>query len=103
MAELLPVLGDGAGRHNAEAAVEWAIGAFLPVALAYALGRLRGVSEAVEIIGTTRANVLRWSNGTGRLDFPAPVITLACGPHWDRGALADFASKLNDRSVVSSA
>lgn len=101
--DLLPVLGDGAGRHNAEAAVTWALDILAPLVLAWTVertvGKLAGVSEAASIVGTTRANVLRWSNGHGRTDFPAPVLTLSCGPHWADGALYDFA-KENERSVL---
>lgn len=89
--DLLPVLGDGAGRHNAEAAVSWAIERFLPLVVFETVDRLAGVSEAATIVGTTRANVLRWSNRQGRVDFPEPVLTLACGPHWDETALKRFA------------
>lgn len=90
--DVLPRLGDGATREHAEQAVTWAIQRFLPPVVETAVDRLVGVNEAAEIVGTTRANVLRWSNGQGRTDFPEPALTLSCGAHWDRTALKRFAA-----------
>lgn len=113
--EVLPRLGDGATRQTAESAVtwalEWAATRFAQVLPAVRVevaesesaaradlvsrgsaDRLVGVSEAASILQTSRANVLRWSNGSGRTDFPEPIVTLGCGAHWDREELERYAS-----------
>lgn len=95
--DVLPRLGDGATREHAEQAVAWALDRVGSMMVEWVttqvVGNLVGVNEAAEIVGTTRANVLRWSNGQGRTDFPEPALTLSCGAHWDRKALKRFAVK----------
>jgi predicted DNA-binding transcriptional regulator AlpA len=80
--EVLSLLGDGGTTDHARAVVAWVVNRFPPVAGDCVPTDLVGVNEVASILGTSRANVLRWSNGQGRTDFPRPVFILACGPHW---------------------
>ena len=88
--EVLPLLGDGGTSDHARAAVDWAIARFLPLIVETSVGRLAGMCEVIEMTGQTRAQILRWSNGQGRTDFPDPVLSLRCGKHWDRRAIERF-------------
>lgn len=101
--DVLPRLGDGGTREHAEVAVTWALDRLAPRIIEWVtqrvVGRLVGVNEAAKMIGSTRAEVLRWSNGQGRTDFPAHVLSLDCGKHWDAAVLERFAQ---DQVVESS-
>jgi hypothetical protein len=99
--EVLPLLGDGGSMEEAQTLVSWAMERFLPTVGERVLVDLVGVNEAADQIGTSRANVLRWSNGQGRTDFPEPVLTLACGPHWSRSTLAGWVPTSQDHSVIT--
>lgn len=82
--EVCPLLGDGGTMDHARAAVAWAIERFTPVVVERSVTDLIGVNEVAALVGTSRAQVLRWANGQGRIDFPDPVIQLGCGAHWSR-------------------
>lgn len=96
MREVLPLLGDGGTSDHARAAVDWAIARFLSLVVETSVGRLVGMGEVIELTGTTRAQILRWSNGEGRTDFPDPVLSLRCGNHWDRRVVEKFMARLSD-------
>jgi hypothetical protein len=104
--EVCSALGDGGTMDHARAAVDWAYRRFgslmetesarvrsaqvegvSPALIERTLADLVSVKEAAGIVGTTRANIMRWSNRHGRTDFPAPVLVLDCGPHWSRATL----------------
>lgn len=95
--EVCSVLGDGGTMDHARAAVAWAMKRFGPLLEAPAarvervpaalIADLVGEKEAAGIVGTTRANIKRWSNGQGRTDMPDPVLVLDCGPHWSGATL----------------
>lgn len=95
--EVCSVLGDGGTMDHARAAVAWAMRRFGPLLEAPAarvervpaalIADLVGEKEAAGIVGTTRANIKRWSNGQGRTDMPDPVLVLDCGPHWSGATL----------------
>jgi hypothetical protein len=80
--DLVGRLGDGGTTDHARAAVAWAIDTFVPIIVERVVADLRGVNEVAGLLSTSRAQVLRWANQQGRTDFPAPVLQLACGPHW---------------------
>lgn len=94
------MLGDGGTTDVARRAVDWAIERFPLMMAERTLAELVGVNEAAGLLETSRANVLRWSNGQGRTDMPDPVLTLACGPHWSVATLAEWASVDQDHSVA---
>jgi hypothetical protein len=98
--EVLPLLGDGGTTDVARRAVDWAIERFLPMVGERVVTELAGVNEVAGLLGTSRANVLRWSNGQGRTDMPAPVLTLSCGPHWSRSTLAAWVPADQDHQPV---
>lgn len=95
--EVCSVLGDGGTMDHARAAVDWAMRRFGPLLEAPAarvervpaalIADLVGEKEAAGIVGTTRANIKRWSNGQGRTDMPDPVLVLDCGKHWSGATL----------------
>lgn len=114
--EVCSVLGDGGTMDHARAAVAWAMGRFGPLMEATAaratraqaghierfspaliervLGDLVDVKGAASIVGTTRANIMRWSNHQGRTDMPDPVLVLDCGPHWSGATLQRWVDKM---------
>lgn len=104
--EVCSVLGDGGTMDHARAAVAWAMrrfgplleapaaraervrpGVLVPTNTELVLADLVDVKGAAGIVGTTRANIMRWSNGQGRTDFPDPVLVLDCGKHWSGATL----------------
>lgn len=95
--EVCSVLGDGGTMDHARAAVAWAMRRFGPLLEAPAarvervpaalIADLVGEKEAAGIVGTTRANIKRWSNGQGRTDMPDPALVLDCGKHWSGATL----------------
>lgn len=93
------MLGDGGTTDVARRAVDWAIERFPIMTAERTLAELVGVNEAAGLLRTSRANVLRWSNGQGRTDMPDPVLTLACGPHWSRSTLAAWIPADQDQPV----
>lgn len=102
--EVCSVLGDGGTMDHARAAVAWAMKRFGPLLEAPAarvervpaalIADLVGEKEAAGIVGTTRANIKRWSNGQGRTDMPDPVLVLDCGPHWSGATLRRWVDKM---------
>lgn len=98
VSEVLPLLGDGASRGNAEAVIEWALTRFPVPVGPVMVGTLVGVNEVAIRLGVTRASVLRWANGQGRTDFPAPLAILACGSHWDLNTIEEWAKNASDSS-----
>jgi hypothetical protein len=84
------LLGDGGTVQMAHVVVDWMVERFMPALVERVVSDLVGVREASEAIGESRASVLRWSEGNGRTDFPAPVLTLSCGKHWSRTTLTNW-------------
>lgn len=51
-------------------------------------GELLGLAEVAQLLGTTRRNAIRWTQGQG---FPEPIARLRATPVWERADVEQWA------------